>query len=71
MRSSNIKPEAIIRARQRLFMTQARFAAHIGVHPMTVSKWERGKATPRPEMSDRRVREVIREAYLVEQRMKA
>ncbi len=39
-----LTPEAIRELRQRLGgLSQAEFAARLGVHPMTVSKWERAK----------------------------
>lgn len=34
--------------REQLAMSQVTFAAAIMVHPMTVSKWERGTAAPLP-----------------------
>lgn len=34
--------------RRRLGVTQAVFAAMLGVHPQTVSKWERGIMHPTP-----------------------
>ncbi len=42
-------PPAEIRAvRQSLGMTQAQFAQLLGVHNLTVSKWERGILEPSP-----------------------
>ena len=39
-----LTPEGIRALRQRMGgLSQAAFAARLGVHPMTVSKWERGK----------------------------
>ncbi len=39
-----LTPEAIRGLRQRMGgLSQAKFAARLGVHPMTVSKWERDK----------------------------
>lgn len=32
--------------RKRLGLTQVEFSILFGVHPITVSKWERGKAEP-------------------------
>ena len=32
--------------RKALHMTQVEFARHIGVHPLTISKWERGLFNP-------------------------
>lgn len=37
---------AIVGTRKRLNLTQARFGELFGVHPMTVSKWERGELKP-------------------------
>ena len=34
--------------RQSLKLTQAQFGQLFGVHPMTVSKWERGQLSPNP-----------------------
>jgi DNA-binding transcriptional regulator YiaG len=40
---------AVRRIRQQLGMTQAEFAERLGVHTMTVSRWERGTvAVPEP-----------------------
>ena len=36
----------IIEIRKALGMTQVQFAKHIGVHPLTISKWERGLFKP-------------------------
>lgn len=36
----------IPRLRKLLHMSQAEFARYIGVHPMTVSRWERGETEP-------------------------
>jgi DNA-binding transcriptional regulator YiaG len=38
----------IARLRKALALTQARLAELTGVHPMTVSKWERGVLAPTP-----------------------
>lgn len=38
----------IARIRKALSLTQARLAELTGVHPMTVSKWERGVLSPAP-----------------------
>jgi putative transcriptional regulator len=43
-----IKPDQIIGLRRRLDLTQAQLAQMLGVHAMTVSKWERGDAVPTP-----------------------
>jgi len=34
--------------REQLGLSQSQFAQLMGVHPMTVSKWERGAAFPSP-----------------------
>jgi len=39
--------QALSRLRQRLDLSQAAFAKLLGVHAMTVSKWERGVLKPR------------------------
>jgi DNA-binding transcriptional regulator YiaG len=38
--------EAMKSARLRLRLSQVEFAILLGVHPVTVSKWERGEAEP-------------------------
>ncbi len=45
--SNDLTPEAIRALRDRLGPTQAKFAARIGCHVRTVSKWERGIEQPR------------------------
>ena len=37
---------AVLDTRHRLGLTQIEFAALLGVHPLTVSKWERGALEP-------------------------
>ncbi len=32
--------------RKKLHMSQVAFAKYIGVHPLTVSRWERGETEP-------------------------
>lgn len=39
--------------RHHLALTQRAFAELLGVHPMTVSKWERGQLSPRPGARER------------------
>lgn len=39
-------PAAIAALRERLGLSQAAFAALIGVHPTTVGRWERGAIRP-------------------------
>lgn len=41
-----MKPEEIVRLRKALGISQPQLAEYLGVHPMTVSKWERGAALP-------------------------
>lgn len=43
-----VNPSQIAFFRQRLGLTQAQLAQLLGVHPMTVSKWERGDSTTSP-----------------------
>jgi DNA-binding XRE family transcriptional regulator len=43
------RPGYIRSLRQALGMTQADFAARVGVDKLTVSRWERGAVRPRPE----------------------
>ena len=38
----------IKRIRRRLKLTQAELSRFVGVHPVTVSRWERGDLSPRP-----------------------
>lgn len=42
------KPVSVERVRSKLSLSQAEFAALVGAHAMTVSKWERGVARPSP-----------------------
>lgn len=44
----NHDAEAMLSSRKRLKLTQAEFSCLMGVHPITVSKWERGLAEPTP-----------------------
>lgn len=37
--------------RRRIGWSQARLAQALGVHPMTVSKWERGEVQPAPYLA--------------------
>ena len=41
-----LKAEAIFKIRRNLNLTQAQFGQLFGIHPMTVSKWERGELAP-------------------------
>jgi len=41
-----LRPTAIVSLRERLGLTQTRLARLAGVHPMTVSRWERGRLAP-------------------------
>ena len=45
--------EEILKARQRLKMTQVEFAAEIGVRGNTVYRWEAGRAVPHPIIVDK------------------
>ena len=38
--------DGILKLREQLGLTQVEFAQVVGVHPITVSKWERGEAVP-------------------------
>lgn len=41
-----MQPEGIADLRKRLGLNQMEFGNLFGVHPMTVSKWERGALSP-------------------------
>jgi putative transcriptional regulator len=43
-----MNPAHMVRLRQRLGLTQPQLAQLLGVHAMTVSKWERGDPTTAP-----------------------
>jgi DNA-binding transcriptional regulator YiaG len=43
-----MQTEDIISTRKSLGLTQVQFAQLMGVHPITVSKWERGISPPTP-----------------------
>lgn len=43
-----LTPAEVRSVRQRLKFTQAQFAHLLGVHALTVSKWERGLLAPNP-----------------------
>lgn len=43
-----MSPAEIVRLRDALRLTQAQFATLLGVHSLTVSKWERGLLAPSP-----------------------
>lgn len=45
-RAKKPKPPSLAEIRKRLTLSQAELAELIGVHPMTVSKWERGQLKP-------------------------
>ena len=47
-----ISPADIKQARTALGMNQIKFAEILNVHPMTVSKWERGETTPDSSQQD-------------------
>jgi transcriptional regulator with XRE-family HTH domain len=44
--AGNIAPDEIRLLREVLGITQQQLALMLGVHPMTVSRWERGSAAP-------------------------
>ncbi len=48
-------PDQLRRIRRRLGLTQSKFAALVGVHLVTVKKWETGRLGMRPT-SDRLIR---------------
>lgn len=61
--------------RRKLRLNQVEFAQLIGVHPITVSKWERGEAIPTPHQTalfaefntasrDKEVRNTIRNVLI-------
>jgi transcriptional regulator with XRE-family HTH domain len=41
-----LSPGEIKTIREALGMSQVKFASLLGVHPLTVSRWERGEVTP-------------------------
>lgn len=43
-----MKPAEIRSIREKLFLTQDQLAQLLGVHSMTISKWERGLLQPSP-----------------------
>jgi putative transcriptional regulator len=43
-----MRPQEIVQIRKLLAMTQEQFSRLFDVHPMTVSKWERGESQPSP-----------------------
>ena len=46
-----MSPSEVANIRSSLGLTQAQLAQLLGVHPLTVSKWERGVATPTPHQA--------------------
>lgn len=44
-------PDQVKRIRQELGLTQAQLAQLMGVHALTVSKWERGVGSPTPHQA--------------------
>lgn len=46
-----LAPREITRIRERLKLTQAQLGQLLGVHPLTVSKWERGTLVPNPHQA--------------------
>lgn len=49
-------PTAARNIRRRAGVSQPRVAAEVGVHPITVARWERGTRTPRGELRIRYAR---------------
>ncbi len=43
-----MSPHEILQVRTALHLTQGQLAQLVGVHPLTVSKWERGTSGPSP-----------------------
>ena len=43
--------QQVIAIRRSLGLTQAQLAQLLGVHPLTVSKWERGISSPNPHQA--------------------
>lgn len=43
-----MRPDEIVAIRTGLGFTQVQLAQLLGVHPLTVSKWERGELSPSP-----------------------
>lgn len=46
----NLDRDAARRARLLAGLTQSALAARVGVHPITVTRWESGAIRPRPDM---------------------
>lgn len=44
-------PAQVVAIRESLGLTQAQLAQLLGVHPLTVSKWERGVLSPNPHQA--------------------
>lgn len=56
----NVEPDELKRLREQIGLSQPEFAAELGVHPMTVSRWERGeRGIPEPvaRLAERLARE--------------
>lgn len=51
-------PAGLRLIRERNGWTQADFARHLGVEPLTVSRWERGASTPRGQAVRGRIRQL-------------
>jgi putative transcriptional regulator len=47
-----MKPNEIVQLRELLGISQPQLAEMLGVHPMTISKWERGVAEPTPYQTE-------------------
>ncbi len=48
-----LSPKMIVRMRTRLGVSQARFAQLIGASLPSITNWEKGKTTPRPEIREK------------------
>lgn len=48
-----LSPKMIVRLRTRLGVSQARFAQLIGASLPSITNWEKGKTTPRPEIREK------------------
>lgn len=46
-----MNPKTIVATRESLGLTQAQLAQLVGVHVLTISKWERDVLTPSPHQS--------------------
>ncbi len=51
--------DSIIKLRKSLRLTQEQFALKLGVHKLTVSRWERGDKRP-SKLADRQLKRIRR-----------